>query len=357
MTVRYGGTGIIPTITGTPSQAFTLQAGATMLIPAGSWNISLGGYSVVQEFDPVQKTWTNKGGTSSGFEYITSDGVNFRLANPQGCVVGANVTTAGTGYSSTTPPTITAGFGSASLYAIIGGAVATTPTVTNGGTGYQYPPLIFLDPPPASGNPGFQATGYATLSGTTVSSITIDNQGAGYTNVPNIYIQPDSRDTTGIGASAVATLTGSGTLTSVGVLNMGTPLTTQPVLTVSSGSGAAAAIMVRSIGGYTVTTAGSGYSGTVEISALTSGLTSVNVLTNPKWTTGLVRTRKASIIAGVTNTSITTSGLIVLDGGIYAGSSPLTIIYGSQNGTSILAGAVAPTWANNNDTVTLYPGV
>lgn len=354
MTVIFGAQGVVPSGRGQPTQAFTLQPGATRLIPAGTWNINLGLYSCIQELDPVQNTWVNSGGSDTNFRYVNSDGNSFRVANLQGCVVGVVVTTAGSGYSPATPPTVTASAGSATLTAVVGGAVSTSVTVSNGGTGYVYPPLVFLDPPPV-GSLGLQATGYATLTSGAVSSITIDNQGSGYTNIPNIYIQNDPRDTVGTGASAQAVLTGAGTITSVAVTNIGTPLTTIPTLTFSSGSGAGTVIMVRSISGYTVTTAGSGYSGTVEISALGNGLNTTNVLTNPKWGSNLVRTRKASIIAGISSTSITTLGVTVLDGGIYAGSAPSAIIYGGVTGTSVLNGAVAFTWANNNDTIQIYP--
>jgi hypothetical protein len=354
MTLVYGAQGVTATTRGQPSQAVTLQAGATWLIPAGTWNIDLGLYSCIQEKDPVQGTWVTNGGSDSNFRYVLSDGVNYRVANLSGCVVGAVVTTAGSGYSTVTPPTISVDHGGCVATAVVGGAVNTSPSVTNGGTNYTYPPLVFLDPPPV-GSLGLQATAYATLTSGAVSSITVDNQGSGYTNVPNIYIINDPRDTTGTGASAVATLTAAGTITSVAITNIGTPLTTEPVFTFSSGSAVARPIMVRSIGAYTVTTAGSGYSGAVEISALNSGLTATNVLTNPKWGSNLVRTRKASIIAALSSTSITTTGQTVIDGGIYAGSSPTAIIYGNFTGTDIRNGAVGFTWANNNDTIQIYP--
>lgn len=354
MSLVYGAQGVTATTRGQPSQAFTLQAGATRLIPAGTWNVDLGLYSCIQEFDPVQGTWVNNGGSDTNFRYVLSDGVNYRVANLLGCVVGAVVTTAGTGYTTATGVTCVASAGAATMTPVIGGAVNTSPTVTNGGTGYVYPPLVFLDPPPV-GSLGTQATGYATLTAGAVSSITIDNQGSGYTNAPTFYILNDPRDTVGTGASAVSTLTGAGTVTSIAVTNMGTPLTTIPTLTFGSGSAAATVIMVRTISAYTVTTAGSGYSGTVEISALGSGLNTTNVLTNPKWVSNLVRTRKASIIAGISATSITTVGQTVLDGGIYAGSAPSAIIYGGVTGTSVLNGAVGFTWGNTTDTVQIYP--
>ncbi len=318
----FGAQGVYPTTRGQPSQAFTLQAGATRLIPAGTWNIDLGLYSCIQEFDPVQGTWVNNGGSDTNFRYVSSDGVNYRVANLLGCVVGA--------------------------------VVSTSVTVSNGGTGYVYPPLVFLDPPPV-GSLGTQATGYSTLTSGAVSSITIDNQGSGYTNAPVVYLIADPRDTVGTGASATSVLTGAGTVTSIAVTNIGTPLTTMPTLTFGSGSAAATPIMVRTISAYTVTTAGSGYSGTVEISALGNGLNTTNAITNPKWVSNLVRTRKASIIAGISATSITTVGATVLDGGIYAGSAPSAIIYGGLTGTSVLNGAVGFTWANTTDTVQIYP--
>lgn len=350
----FGAQGVYPTTRGQPSQAFTLQAGATRLIPAGTWNIDLGLYSCIQEYDPVQGQWANNGGSDTNFRYVLSDGVNYRVANLLGCVVGAVVTTAGSGYTTATGVTVTPSAGASALTAVIGGAVSTTVTVGNGGTGYVYPPLVYLDPPPV-GSLGTQATGYATLTSGAVSSITIDNQGSGYTNAPVVYIQPDARDTVGTGAAATAVLTGAGTVTSIAVTNIGTPLTTIPTLTFGSGSAAATVIMVRTISAYTVTTAGSGYSGTVEISALGNGLNTTNAITNPKWVSNLVRTRKASIIAGISSTSITTTGASVLDGGIYAGSAPSAIIYGGVTGTSVLNGAVGFTWGNTTDTVQIYP--
>ena len=353
MTNVFGASGVYPTPRGQPSQAFTLQPGQTRLVPSGTWNIALGPYTAFQEYDPIQGQWVTNGGESSVMRYVNSDGFNYRIANLSGCVVGALVTTAGSGYTSAAAPVVTVGAGGATFTALVGGAVGTAPTVTNGGTNYTYTPLVFLDPPPLGA--GLQATAYATLSGTTVSTITVDNQGAGYTNVPNVYIIPDPRDTTGSGASATATLTAAGTVTQLLCTNIGTALTTIPTITFSSGSAAATPIMVRSIGAYAVSTAGSGYSGTVEISALGSGLSGTNVLTNPEWTTSLVRTRKASIIGALSATALTATGQTLLDGGIYAGSSPTYQVIGTTPGASPAAAAVTFTWANNNDTVEIYP--
>lgn len=356
-----GAQGVYPTLRGQPSTIFALQAGAMRLIPSGTWNIGLGPFSCIQQYDAVQGQWQTIGGESSVLHYINSDGVNYRVANLVGCVVGGMVTTAGTLYLASAPPTITLTAGAAVATAVIGGAVSTSVTVTNGGTNYLYPPLIFIDPPNYGLGSGLAATGYATLSGTTLSTITIDNQGAGYTYVPMIYVIPDPRDATGAGATAVATLTGAGTLTGILITNPGTPLATLPTFTITAttGSGAVAtAIMVRTISAYTVSIAGSGYSGTVVISAVGNGISGSPSLTNPKYTTNLVRTRAATIIGVLSSGALTASGQTVLDGGIYAGSSPTATILAGIAGTgTFTAGSVGFTWAvpTTPDDCYIYP--
>lgn len=352
----YGAPGIYPTPRGLPSNAWTLQAGAARLIPSGTWNLALGPYTAFQEFDPVQGQWVTCGGESSVLHQVNSDGNNYRAVNQQGCVVGVSVTNGGSSY--TTPPAVALSAGGAVATAVIGGAVSTSVSISNAGSGYVYPPLIFFDTPPVGA--GLQATGYAVMSGTTISSVTVDNQGAGYTNVPNVYIIPDPRDTgPATPASAVASLTGTGTVTAVLISNYGTPLTTIPTVTFTGGGGSSAAgtaIMVRSIGAYTVTTQGSGYSGTVLISALGNGGVAAPALTNPEWTTNLVRTRNAQIIGALgTSAGLSATGQVVLDGGIYGASSPTAIVYGSLTGSTPSVGVVSFTYANNNDTIELYP--
>lgn len=364
MTNTFGAQGVYPTPRGQPSIAFDLQAGAARLIPAGSWMIDLGPYTCIQEYDPVQNQWLAPGGAGSfgeGIQYVNSDGFNYRAINLSGCIVGAAVTTAGSAYSAASPPTVTfTNAASAAATAIVGGAVSTSVTVTNGGSGYLWAPIVFLDSPPTGA--GYQATATCAITTGAVSSVTINNQGAGYTNVPNIYFVNDPRDTVGIAAAAVATLTGAGTVTQLIITNHGTANTTlQPTIAFSSGSAAAFPIMVRSIGGLAFTAVGSGYSGTVEISGLGNGYTgSANVLTNPKWVSGLVRTRKASILTGVNAaTALTSAGASILDGGIYAGSNPTAIIYGGGPLGLINTGAITAvptfTWANITDTCTLQP--
>jgi hypothetical protein len=363
MANTFGAAGVFPTPRGQPSIAFDLQPGAARIIPAGTWFLDTGPYTCFQEFDPIQGQWISPGGDgfNAGPQYVNSDGFNYRAVNLCGCIVGANVTTAGSSYTQAAAPTVTfTNAASAAATAIIGGAVNTSVTVTNGGSGYLWAPLVFLDSPPSL---GYQATATCTISAAAVNAVTINNQGAGYTNVPNLYFINDPRDTIGIGATAVATLTGAGTVTQLIITNQGTPNTTlQPVIAFSSGSAAAFPIMVRAIGGVSMTTAGSGYSGNVVVEGFGNGQTSAaNVLTNPKWTTNLVRTRVGVVLVGTATSggALTGGGASLIDGGIYAGSNPTPVIIGGGPlgliNTGAIAGVAAFTWANPTDTLTLQP--
>jgi len=136
-------------------------------------------------------------------------------------------------------------------------------------------PLILTDPPPPG---GVQATAYATLtSGGGIASITMDNAGAGYTFSPTFYILPQPAGYQGstiggaaadlwpapglvhpnnlpqgsiyqpnqsAGTGALLTsnpLTGSGTITALGLINAGSGyVTTAPAVTIT-GAGAATA--------------------------------------------------------------------------------------------------------------------
>lgn len=364
MANTFGASGIYPTPRGQPSVAFDLQAGATRLIPAGTWMLDTGPYTCLQEFDPVQGQWQSPGGDgfASGPTYVNSDGFNYRAANMCGCIVGATVSTAGSAYVPASPPTVTfTNAASAAATAIVGGAVSTTVTVTNGGSGYLWAPLVFLDSPPIGA--GYQATATCTISAGAVSTVTINNQGAGYANVPSLYFINDPRDTVGVGAQAVATLTGAGTITQLIITNWGTPNTTlQPTIAFSSGSAAASPIMVRAIGGVSMTTAGSGYTGNVIVQGWGSGFGgNANVLTNPRWTTNLVRSRTGTLLLGtaVSGGALTGGGASLFDGGIYAGSGPTPVISGGGPigliNTGAIAGVAAFTWANPTDTLVLQP--
>ena len=359
MTVIFGAQGVSPTNRGQPGNTINLQGGQTWLIPAGTWDCQLGPYSNLQQYDPITTIWRSIGGDSSVFRYVNSDGANYRIANLTGCVVGANLTNKGSAYLA--PPTVTDNGGGSPTYLAILGPVVNTVTVLNGGTGYLYPPIVQIAAPAA---PGIQATGYATISAGVVTAVTVTDQGGNYVAVPVVSLLNDPRDTAGSGATAVANMTGSGTIAGIVVTNPGSPITSTtavPTITITAvnggTSGAATPLMCSAITAYTVTSAGSGYNGTVVISALGSGYGgSAGAYTNPKTQDpGLVRTRAASIIAALSGGTIVTSGATYLDGGIYDGFSPTQAIYGLAYGTAVAVGNVGFTFGAKADTVQLYP--
>ena len=339
----FAGPGVLPSLGGLATNVVTLKAGQVQLIPAGRMMIRTGPYTTVQQYDPIVGIWRNIGGglMAGGLDFLWSDGVNYRLANQNGCVVGAVITNVGSGY--TTAPTITAAAGGAIFKTIIGGAVAT-PTITNAGTNYTYPPIVlFAAPPPG----GVQATGFATLSGSTVASITMVDQGAGYLSAPPIVFQNDPREgvngtTVGYSAAAVATLTGSGTITAALCLDHGNPIaftagsaTSIPALTLSSalGSAAVTAIMDWSIVGLQSGTYGNGTSGIGGSNATQVTATGVDQPTaanstvlNTAIQANLVRTRQAFLTATESGGTLPAYGSwVVRDGGIYTGT-PLMIV-------------------------------
>lgn len=344
----YGGQGVSPTLRGLPTNVFELEAGNTMLVPAGTWALGLSGYTRYQTYDPISTIWRDVGNGDGQF-YVQSDGINHRVANQTGCAVGALLLTAGSGYTSA--PTVTPSAGSSVWQAIVGGAVNTSITVSNGGTNYIYPPIVQFSVPPS---PGIQATGYATISGGAVTSITVTDQGAGYTSAPVIYLVNDPRDTTGAGATATCVLTGSQTITGLLCLDFGNPLTAVPTLTFSGGGGSAPStlvLMAFTITGVVINAPGSGYTssaGYVEVRPLFGSYTSATSYTNVQTQYGLVRARPAQILlptsaAGVISSASTqTSSTVLQDGGIYANA---------PQGYAILGNGVVATAASLTFTV------
>lgn len=353
MTITFGGQGVAPTLRGQPTNAISLQAGNGRLIPAGTWQITTGLYTVAQELDGITGIWRAIGSGNDGgsTNYVNSDGNNFRIMNQSGCVVGGIVTTAGAGY--TTAPTVTASAGGSVSKAILGGAVNATVTVTNGGTGYVYPPIVYFDAPPAGA--GVQATGHATISAGVVTSVTVDDQGAGYTNIPNVYFANDPRDSIGTNASATAVLTGSGTVTAILTTDSGNSLTSLPTFAFSgtSTSGAAAtAIMNWSVTGYTVTSVGGAYTAPILVTSIDNGFTlTAGSTTNPTITTNLVRTRQARIQGVVATSAISATGQVVYDGGVFSGV-PTIVALGFASGT---AAKLVATMGGNQDVTLVLP--
>jgi len=354
----FSGSGVLPSLKGVATNVVTLQSGQCQTIsPAGWYMINTGLYTTVQQYDPITGVWRNigNGDHQGGVRYIYSDGVNYRLANQTGAVVGALLTNGGSSYTSA--PTVSAGTTGSIWRAVVGGAVSTTVTVTNGGANYTYPPLVQFQAPPAG---GVQATGYATLTNGAVSSVTVTNQGAGYASAPTIVFINDPREgvngvTTGYNAAATCTLTGAGTVTALLCLDHGQGgQTSVPSISFAGGGGsgaAATAIMNWSITAYAAGTAGAGLSGSIaEISAEDAFPTTAAAYTNPYTQSGLVKTRNANIKAPISSGGITATGAVIYDGGVYT-SSPTPLVIPTA---SVVTTAPVVTFTMGGQTDTSY---
>ena len=333
------------------SNAWSLGSGQVRILgPEQGWyQLQVNKYHTLQAYDPVTQTWRAVGSSNEGsfIETVWSDGLNYRIANQTGCPVGALLTNAGSGYTSA--PTVTPSAGGSIWKAIVGGALSTTVTITNGGIGYTYPPIVLIQNPP---NGGIQATAYCTLTSGSVSSVTIVDQGAGYTQPPQIVFINDPREginniPTGYNAAAVASLTGAGTVTAVLMLDHGQGnQTSLPTLAFSGGGGSSAAatvIMNWAITAVpTVTTAGAGLSGSfANVTAIDNYPTTAPAYTNPSLYNSLVSTRAASIRMAISAGGLTATGSTVLDGGCYT-SAPIANIMPTA---SVVTTAPAVTFA------------
>lgn len=281
----------------------TLGSGGVFYPPSGQYIYSSGGVTQLQTWDPVQAQWRTVGDPKANSAAFDCDGWNWRFVNMSGTIQGALITNAGSGAingigTAATGVTLTFGPPTAGVtaigYPIVGGAVVA-PTVNQAGSGFLVPPTVVIDPPSIG---GIQATAVATLTaGGGIASIVMVNAGAGYLTAPNFYLIPQANIYQGAPAGGIAaglfpapglitpqntvpgvapiyltgtgnallnaaTLTGTGTLTGIGMVSYGSNYTgtTIPAVTIS-GCGAAAATAVGSftITGFTGLVGGSGY--------------------------------------------------------------------------------------------------
>lgn len=352
----YGGAGITGTLRGQSTNILNLQAGQVALIPSGRWYLECGPYCAYQEYDIITGIWRSIGGDTRASRFVTSDGANFRVANQSGCVIGALLTNKGSAYTSV--PTVTDVTTGATYLAILGPVVNTSVTVANGGTGYTYPPIVTFSAPP---QPGVQATGHCAISAGVVTGVTVDDQGAGYTVNPTVTFTNDPREglngvAMGSGAVATATTTGAQTVGAVVVLDHGNPVTSIPTISFSGGGGSSAAatcIMNWAITAYTVTTSGTGYTGTVEVTGLGGFPATAAAYVNPGIQSNLLRGRRASILAALATTfaNITATGQTVYDGGSYPGVPSALLLTGGIVTTAATLGIAV---GGINDTYRLF---
>jgi hypothetical protein len=184
------------------------------------------------------------------------------------------------------------------------------------------------------------------------------NQGAGYITAPYITLLNDPRDTTGSGATATATLTGSQTVTGLLCTNHGTALTSTPTLTFTGGGGGSAAaatvLMDQAVASVTVGTAGSGYTdGSKQITTTGTGLTSLTpIYTNPATQQGLLRPVPAFIIPGGSTTFSATGAVIINPGHFYSSTGVQVVIAGAAGSSA----AATLTFGGYTDTFWMQQG-
>ncbi|MES2440745.1 MAG: autotransporter-associated beta strand repeat-containing protein [Verrucomicrobiota bacterium] len=188
---------------------------------------------------------------------------------------------------------------------------------------------------------GFDATISQPLlapAGSGVNSIASFTPGAGYIDTPVVVITPGSGDTTGIGATAVANVSG-GVVTGITITNPGTGYTAVPTFTLSGGGATTAATVTGTA--PTANTSG----GLVKSGAGTLTLGGVNTYTGPtSVTTGTLNLTGVLGSAGGTAISSATN-LIQASVGSITGSSSLAITAGTANlaGTNTYTGATTIT--------------
>lgn len=260
---HIGGTGIglnLPAVFPTLySNEISLAAGSVWIVPPGQWILHPGKATFVQFKDPVSGLWRIISTWNTKATFVSSDGTNYRVANLSGCVVGALLTNKGSAYTSA--PTVTASSGGSLWQTILSPSLSSV-TITTAGSGYTYPPIVIVAPPPTG---GIQATIICALSAGAVNSVTVVNEGAGYSGgIPPIYVITDPRDasTTIVPAVLTGVLTAAGTVKACMVTDHGTTLTAVPTLTFAGGGGAsvaATAIMAFCVTALTATIAGVAY--------------------------------------------------------------------------------------------------
>ena len=369
-----------------------LAGGEMWYVPPGNFYLQLGGETVLQVFDGINQIWRNIGFPGGNLQVTAADGFNYRLVNMSGVVAGLQITNAGSGGTvngiGSAVTGVSIGFGAApsngiaaQAYPIIGGKLSGL-TIANAGSGFVFPPVLVIDPPPVG---GIQATATCTISAGAINAVTLQNAGAGYAAVPNVYIIPQyllpvqagapinptpptsiippgliaplsgslssqppflpgvqwpAAAVAGTGASITANgLTGSGTLTGAVVTQYGVGYAGTTIPTVSfTGGGLAGGVAATAIMSFSVISLGTAGTAGVGYTAGTPWISDLGELTAPLTNTdfcnGVFQPRPAR---GRTNgtTGFTGTAATVEDPGFGLQSVPNigTTLFTTQPGT------------------------
>jgi len=211
------------------------------------------------------------------------------------------------------------GTGATATCTVSGGSI-TGVTVTNGGTGYIYPPDVVI----VSGGSG--ALAYATISGGAVTAVTVST-GSGYTSAPTVVI-------TGSGTGGAATaIVNEGMVTGFTITNAGTGYTTAPTISFTGGGGTGATAIATVSGGLITAitpTSGSGYTSAPTVTIAGNGSGAVFTAT----VSGGTVTSYTQLAGG---TGYTTTPSVILTGG---GGTGASITLNPTNGSLTTGGAV-----------------
>lgn len=355
--LTYGAPGVALNLRGQPTNTISLPAGGVFTIPSGSFIVTPGSYSFIQNKDPISGRWMLHSTVRGNPTHVVSDGQNWRVANLTGCVIGTRLTNAGTGYTSA--PTVAFSAGGATATAVMGQVVDTTATIVTAGSGMTYAPECIVSPPPQGGLP---AKAIATITNGALTGITITDQGAGYgngptgvtasTNAPTITFVANPNDpnlasivlpTATLALSAAS----AGTVNAVVVTAQGTPLTAVPTISFTGGGGASAAataLMAFVVTAQTVS-GGAGYAAPVLYLAQGGVVTTAAAYTTTLNPLGI--TRPATGV--VTLAADALSSVTIVDGGLFQ-AVPSPVVWGTD--TTTTTGTVdTPTVGGVTDTI------
>ena len=348
----------------------TLAPGQNIVIPAGDWIISMGGYLVFQYKDPVTGLWTFGSGAAHnrGPQFVKSDGFNLRLANLTGCPVASFISSQGASYVQSTT-TVTAVGSTSTWQPIVGGAVGVRWQLNRLGRS----PKCYEHRSAASfrclRTPRTTRTGvrwrscqhaYVGISSGTVvlTGVTFTNPGAGYPVAPaNLSLLPVPTDpnlATGITlATAAFSLTNAGQLTAVLCTGNGAPITpTAITLTVAGAgvTGTVSAVVMQTITAATVSGAGVGYGNTATAFAV-GGVPPQGTITNGPEALYLAWFPRAVDISFASATAASPG--TIYDGGLFL-SAP-TAIFPPTSGAAGTVGTVAFVMGSKPDIAVLQP--
>lgn len=177
----------------------------------------------------------------------------------------SNLTSGGSGYTST--PTLTfyggSGTGVQGTATITNGSV-TLITITNPGIGFS-PSDQSLQVAFSGGGSDTGAILTAGLTATKVASVNVAESGSGYASAPTVAFSGGG----GTGAAATATIT-NGVVSGVTITNQGSGYSSAPSVALVGGGGtgatAVATLAATTLGGVNIVNGGSGYTGTPTIS-------------------------------------------------------------------------------------------